>query len=144
VHGIEGHETDVRLIGGDLGGQPGLAHPARAVQGHQAVPGQQLTDPVEVLGPPDEAGEPGRQRLNRGRRGALQQSQMDGLQLGRRVGPQLVGQVPPVLGIRGQGLGRLPGARQRTQQEGLRPLPQRLARHQFPQLGDEGLILADA
>ena len=39
VQRIEGDETDVRTAGGDLGGQPGLAHAGRTVQGHQAVPG---------------------------------------------------------------------------------------------------------
>jgi hypothetical protein len=68
---------------------------------------------------------------------------MDRLQVGRWLGPELVNQSLAELCVGGQRLRRLTCGRQSAQQQTLRSLPQRLARHQLAQLRDRGLLLAE-
>jgi hypothetical protein len=113
-------------LAGDLGGQPRLAHAARADQRDQASPADQPTQLGDRLGPPDQLVQPGRQAVAHpgGRRGRAQPGVLredlpvQGDQLGAGVEAELVGEAFAQVRVHVQGLGLAPGRIQRPHLQG--------------------------
>jgi len=131
-------------VGRHDGRQPGLARAARTDQGDQTGLDELPRDPGPLLVPIDEAG----QRLSqvalrpaaaRPRPDVLtaEQRQVGALDLGSRVGSELVRDQPPIVVVGGQRFGSPSVRSERREQEEAEPLPQGVRGRQFPQLGHE-------
>ncbi|PPS87799.1 hypothetical protein BZZ08_02782 [Streptomyces sp. MH60] len=118
--------------------EPGLAGAAGTGERDQACVGEQGRDAVQLRVPADTAGQLGGQPgAARGGGGAPQQFTVEGGQLGRGVGAELLGQRAPRLLVHGQRLGG-PSARvQGPHQLPVQPLAQGMPGQQSPQLGHQ-------